>query len=106
MVKNPKGVQIVYDSRKRDGSHQIKINDEGNGFGDYAFCFDNSFSMNTKKNIFFEIFLLDKDGNFLNNYENINNRDLLAPIQGFERITTKVKNSLNKIEQLQVQLVI
>lgn len=34
--------------------------------------------------VFFEIFLLDKDGNFLNNYDTANDRDVLTPILGFE----------------------
>ncbi|KAI6176260.1 hypothetical protein M3Y97_00779200 [Aphelenchoides bicaudatus] len=103
-VKNPRNVQIIHDNRKRENSHKIQVDDPANGFGDYVFCFDNSFSTHTKKNVFFEIFLLDKDGNFLNNYEQINNRDLLTSVNDFERITTKVKNNLNQIEKLQVAL--
>ncbi|KAI6187470.1 hypothetical protein M3Y98_00247300 [Aphelenchoides besseyi] len=102
-VKNPRNVQIVYDHKKRDGNHKVEVTDPSNGFGDYAFCFDNSFSMQTKKTIFFEMFLLDKDGNFLNNYDSFNSRDILTPIIGFEKITTKVKGNLNEVERIQTQ---
>ncbi|KAI6236120.1 hypothetical protein M3Y95_00123900 [Aphelenchoides besseyi] len=99
-VKNPRNVQIAYDHKKRDGTHKIEVTDPSNGLGDYAFCFDNSFSMQTKKTVFFELFLLDKDGNFLNNFDG---KDILTPIIGFEKITTKVKGNLNEVERIQTQ---
>lgn len=34
-----------------------------NRAGDYQLCFDNSFSYQHRKIVFFEIFLYDKDGN-------------------------------------------
>jgi hypothetical protein len=83
-VKNPKNIQIVYDFKRREGTHRVEIKDPSNGPGDYAFCFDNSFSSMAKKNVFFEFFLLDKDGNFLNNYDAFTTNDLLTPIMGFE----------------------
>lgn len=39
------------------------------GRGDYAICFDNSFSIQTKKTVFFELYLLDEKGNYLNSYD-------------------------------------
>lgn len=104
LVKNPRNVQIAYDFKKREGSHRIDVSDPANGFGDYAFCFDNSFSMQAKKHVFFEIFLLDKDGNFLNNYESFKQQELFTSVVGFERITTKVKSNMNEVEKLQTQL--
>lgn len=32
--------------------------------GDYQLCFDNSFSYQTRKVLFFELFLLDENGSF------------------------------------------
>lgn len=32
--------------------------------GDYQICFDNSFSYQTRKVLFFELFLLDENGSF------------------------------------------
>lgn len=40
-----------------------------NGRGDYAICFDNSFSLQTRKVVFMEVYLLDEKGNYLNNYD-------------------------------------
>lgn len=37
LVKNPQNVQIVYDTRKKEGNHRIPI--ATNGVGDYTFCF-------------------------------------------------------------------
>jgi hypothetical protein len=48
--------------------YRISLDEPQNGRGDYAICFDNTFSYNSAKRIFFEIFLLDKDGNYLSDY--------------------------------------
>jgi protein ERP2 len=69
MLKNPKGVVLAQDVKRMDGAHKVELAQEQNGYGDYAFCFDNSFSVRTTKRVFFEIFLLDKEGNYLNDYD-------------------------------------
>jgi protein ERP2 len=107
--KSPKGVQILADYKQSYGNHKIDILAEQNGYGDYALCFDNSFSVQSKKHVFFELFLLDKDGNYLNNYDvfaSTQNRqqELDTQVDSFERITTKVKNNMNEVERLQSQL--
>jgi len=107
-LKSPKGVIITNDVRRTDGSHKVEIYDPQNGPGDYVFCFDNTFSYTTKKRVFFEIFLLDKDGNYLNDYDmNVlsNDQKYTAEHQlsSFYRITAKLKNNLNEVERMQSQ---
>uniref|UniRef100_A0AC34GWU7 GOLD domain-containing protein n=1 Tax=Panagrolaimus sp. ES5 TaxID=591445 RepID=A0AC34GWU7_9BILA len=107
MIRNPAGMQIFRDDRKTDANHRIEVGVHGRG--DYAICFDNSFSIQTKKTVFFELYLLDEKGNYLNSYDlfadaNKAKAELSMQISDFDRITTKVKNNLNRMEQLQSQL--
>jgi len=76
--------------------------------------------------VFFEIFLLDKDGNYLSDYdlkmskegygllaeqlENFNvcwgeenNKKIVYKWESFQRVTNKVKSNLNEIERVQSQ---
>ncbi|KAE9550710.1 hypothetical protein FO519_006076 [Halicephalobus sp. NKZ332] len=106
-IRNPSGVNVVRDERKTDANHRIDVLQ--NGRGDYAVCFDNSFSIQTKKTVFMEMYLLDEKGNYLNSYDvfadNNKARQMLSmQLSDFDRITTKVKSNLNRIEQLQAQL--
>lgn len=39
------------------------------GHGDYLFCFDNTFSIQSDKRVFFELFLLDAQGHFLGGFD-------------------------------------
>lgn len=50
MVKNPAGLIILHDFKKTDGNYKIKLVGN-NEHGDYAFCFDNSFSSTTSKTV-------------------------------------------------------
>uniref|UniRef100_A0A1I7SH68 GOLD domain-containing protein n=2 Tax=Bursaphelenchus xylophilus TaxID=6326 RepID=A0A1I7SH68_BURXY len=50
------------------------------------------------------MFLLDKDGNFLQNFDAFAADSLASSIAGFERITTKVKSNMNEVEKLQTQV--
>uniref|UniRef100_A0A8R1I7Q7 GOLD domain-containing protein n=1 Tax=Caenorhabditis japonica TaxID=281687 RepID=A0A8R1I7Q7_CAEJA len=50
---------LKQDQLKVDGSHRIELNQPG----DYQVCFDNSFSYQSRKVVFFEIFLFDANGN-------------------------------------------
>jgi len=65
ILKSPSGIIIASEQQKTDGSHKyflLKINlknifrivlDEPNhGRGDYAFCFDNSFSYSSDKRVY------------------------------------------------------
>lgn len=50
---------LVQETMKTDGSHKIEIKQ----LGDYQVCFDNTFSIQSRKVVFFEIFLMDETGN-------------------------------------------
>ncbi len=43
--------------------------DPNAGYGDYAICFDNTFSVQSKKTVFFEYFLLDERGDYLSGFD-------------------------------------
>ena len=105
-IKSPSGVITVNEPRKTDGSHKIKLDEHPNGRGDYAICFDNSFSYSSKR-VFFEIFLLDKDGNYLSDYDLKMSKEgyglLAEQLENFNRVTNKVKSNLNEIERVQSQ---
>lgn len=58
LLKSPKGIIVAQDVKRMDGNHRVRLEDESNGYGDYAFCFDNSFSVRTAKRVFFEVFLM------------------------------------------------
>ncbi|KAF7638601.1 GOLD domain-containing protein [Meloidogyne graminicola] len=108
-LKSPSGIIIVSEQKKTDGSHKISLDEQNNGRGDYAICFDNSFSYSSEKRIiiFFEIFLLDKEGNYLSDYDmKLSAKDsglLTEQFETFNRVTTKVKGNLNEIERMQSQ---
>ncbi|KAI1711296.1 emp24/gp25L/p24 family/GOLD domain-containing protein [Ditylenchus destructor] len=109
MIKSPKGVVIAHGERTTDGTHKIEVDQEGNGRGDYAFCFDNSFSYQSAKRVFFELFLLDKDGNFLSDYDlktlsKDQKYNAEFQVESFSKVTNKVKGNLNEVERLQSQL--
>jgi len=55
LLKSPKGQVVVQEVKRMDGNHRVRLDDEANGYGDYAFCFDNSFSVRTAKRVFFEM---------------------------------------------------
>nr|CAD2177825.1 unnamed protein product [Meloidogyne enterolobii]CAD2208245.1 unnamed protein product [Meloidogyne enterolobii] len=107
ILKSPSGIIIASEQQKTDGSHKIILDEPNHGRGDYAFCFDNSFSYSSDKRVFFEIFLLDKDGNYLSDYDmklSAKDSGLLAEqFETFSRVTNKVKGNLNEIERMQSQ---
>ncbi|VDN00767.1 unnamed protein product [Thelazia callipaeda] len=108
-ITSPKGVRIVDDAKKSDGSHRIDLSMENAGYGDYLFCFDNEFSIQSDKRVSFKLFLLDADGHFLGNFDQSLSvdaevlRTLDTHISNFQNVTTNVKNNLNIIERLQRQ---
>uniref|UniRef100_A0A3Q1FID3 Transmembrane p24 trafficking protein 1b n=1 Tax=Acanthochromis polyacanthus TaxID=80966 RepID=A0A3Q1FID3_9TELE len=57
-IVSPKGVQLVYESRRSDGVHVVEPTEEG----DYEICFDNSFSRFSEKMVFFEIIIEGQGG--------------------------------------------
>ncbi|CAB3409351.1 unnamed protein product [Caenorhabditis bovis] len=101
---------LVQDQLKTDGSHRLELNQPG----DYQVCFDNSFSYQTRKVVFFEIFLFDANGN-------LDEHDLSAmaktdselqqrmnalgvTIEDFHKRAYAIKNNLNKVEYHQALL--
>lgn len=48
---------------------RIDLNMTSAGYGDYTFCFDNTFSIQSEKRVFFELFLLDAAGQFLGGFD-------------------------------------
>jgi len=108
MLKNPKGIIIANDVKQQDGAHRIEINGENNVYGDYMLCFDNTFSYTARKRIFFEIFLLDNEGNYLSDYDinTLANSDKYAVqmhLTNFQRINTRLREQMNKVERIQAQ---
>uniref|UniRef100_A0A1I8EHT8 GOLD domain-containing protein n=1 Tax=Wuchereria bancrofti TaxID=6293 RepID=A0A1I8EHT8_WUCBA len=51
---------LLQEMMKVEGSHKFSMEESG----DYQLCFDNSFSYQTRKVLFFELFLLDENGSF------------------------------------------
>ncbi|KAJ1350213.1 hypothetical protein KIN20_005951 [Parelaphostrongylus tenuis] len=102
------GNKLAEDLMKTDGSHRVDLK----AAGDYQICFDNSFSYQARKVVFFEIFLLDEKGE-------ADERDMLKigvkdgssnlealdiPIAGFLDATNRIKSQLNKVEYYQAIL--
>lgn len=48
---------------------RVELTDKAAGYGDYTFCFDNSFSVQSEKRVFFEFFLMDASGQFLGGFD-------------------------------------
>ncbi|CDW53177.1 EMP24 GP25L domain containing protein [Trichuris trichiura] len=58
LVLDPKADVVAQDTRKSEGSYQIDLHMKG----DYQICFDNTFSYQTAKTVFFQVELLRADG--------------------------------------------
>uniref|UniRef100_A0A5S6PZQ0 GOLD domain-containing protein n=1 Tax=Trichuris muris TaxID=70415 RepID=A0A5S6PZQ0_TRIMR len=58
LVLDPKADVVVQETRNSEGSYQLDITAKG----DYQICFDNTFSYQTAKAIFFQVELLRTDG--------------------------------------------
>ncbi|VDO18934.1 unnamed protein product [Heligmosomoides polygyrus] len=101
---------LIQDSTKVDGSHRLEVSQSG----DYQFCFDNSFSYQARKVVFFEIFLLNEQGQtddidlekLATKDETLEKRmgDLGLTIAGFRNAMSVIKGQLNKIEYHQAIL--
>uniref|UniRef100_A0A1I7V830 GOLD domain-containing protein n=1 Tax=Loa loa TaxID=7209 RepID=A0A1I7V830_LOALO len=92
---------LLQETKKVEGSHKLSMTESG----DYQLCFDNSFSYQTRKVLFFELFLFDEDGSF----DETNMLEEFGPIrqeysglgfemQKFQKASNNIKNQLNKIE--------
>ncbi|GMR48350.1 hypothetical protein PMAYCL1PPCAC_18545 [Pristionchus mayeri] len=96
---------LAQETVKTDGSHKVELKESG----DYQVCFDNSFSYQTRKVVFFEMFLFDEkgqldeidiarlgaqpDGGFVKKME-----ELGISIESFHASAQRIKNELNKVE--------
>ncbi|VIO87933.1 Uncharacterized protein BM_BM4919 [Brugia malayi] len=92
---------LLQETKKVEGSHKFSMEESG----DYQLCFDNSFSYQTRKVLFFELFLLDENGSF----DETNMVEEFGPVrqeysglgfemQKFQKASNNIKNLLNKIE--------
>ncbi|KAE9421061.1 hypothetical protein Angca_008775, partial [Angiostrongylus cantonensis] len=100
--------KLYEDVLKTDGTHRVNLQVGG----DYQICFDNSFSFQSRKIVFFEIFLLDEKGEADERDVlkvgvgdgNANLETLGIPIAGFFDATNRIKSQLNKVEYYQAIL--
>ncbi|KAK6747962.1 hypothetical protein RB195_000895 [Necator americanus] len=101
---------LLQENMKTDGSHRLDLQSSG----DYQVCFDNSFSFQSRKVVFFEIFLMNekgetddhdfagialKDGDLEKKMEEFG-----VTIAGFHSSANRIKSQLNKIEYHQALL--
>ncbi|KAM3725091.1 Transmembrane emp24 domain-containing protein [Dirofilaria immitis] len=108
-ITSPKGLRLINDFKHTDGTHNVDLSMVSAGYGDYLFCFDNTFSIQSDKRVFFELFLLDERGHFLGGFDREISvgaevlSKLDTHVDNFQNVTTNVKNNLNIIERLQRQ---
>jgi len=103
-IKNPHGVIVAQDSKRSENVRKIDVSINK---GDYEICFDNSFSFQASKTVFFEIILEDKNGSSDDiAYGNIaiKVQQIAIAIEEFRETATKIKNNLNNAEKFQTQL--
>ncbi|CAJ0580146.1 unnamed protein product, partial [Mesorhabditis spiculigera] len=101
---------LIQETMKTDASHKVEIKQ----VGDYQVCFDNSFSYQSRKVVFFEIFLYDQAGN-LDDFDYVKAglqddrlkqrmADLGVTVEIFHGAATRIKNNFNKMEYHQAIL--
>jgi|UniRef100_A0AC35G0E4 protein ERP2 len=101
---------LVQEVMKTDGTHKVEIKQ----IGDYQICFDNTFSIQSRKVVFFEVFLMDENGNvedtdissFAKNDPNFFQRmqEIGITISEFHASFSRIKATLNKVEYHQAIL--
>jgi len=102
LVSNPNGQVLIQDMKKMDATHKIDVSTVK---GDYQLCFDNSFSYQASKMIFFELFLTDKDGAV----EQLDFQQMASNVAEIAHALTssvkdtvqRIKTNMNRAEQLQ-----
>jgi len=103
-IKNPYSVIIAQDTKMTENIRRIDVSINK---GDYEICFDNSFSFQSAKTVFFEIILEDKDGSSDDlQYDSmaVKAQEIAVAIETFRETATKMKNNLNNAEKYQTQL--
>uniref|UniRef100_A0A0N5A4E9 GOLD domain-containing protein n=1 Tax=Parastrongyloides trichosuri TaxID=131310 RepID=A0A0N5A4E9_PARTI len=105
-INGPHGEIIASDVKQSDGTHKIDITGERGGFGDYAICIDNSFSYQTSKLVYIEVYMLDHEGRYgsLNKLTNNGLSSLNEKISNFDLTSQSIKSKLNTIQQDQQHL--
>lgn len=102
-ISSPTGHVIFSDYRKSDGVHTVETED-----GDYAFCFDNTFSAVSEKVIFFELILdnMDQDVEDADDWkEYVHGTDMLdMKLEDIMDTINSVKARLGKSVQIQAVL--
>ncbi|MCP9265363.1 Transmembrane emp24 domain-containing protein 5 [Dirofilaria immitis] len=48
-ITSPKGLRLINDFKHTDGTHNVDLSMVSAGYGDYLFCFDNTFSIQSDK---------------------------------------------------------
>ncbi|KAI3420956.1 hypothetical protein GPALN_014583 [Globodera pallida] len=102
---------LKQDQMKTDGDHKVDITRPG----DYQLCFDNSFSYQARKVVFFEIYLYDANGNleeedvtkFASKSTDPAMQEMLKQVgmtvQQFQDSFTRIKSRLDRVEYFQGQ---
>lgn len=95
-LKNPNGYPLESDYKKSDNIHRLTAHVQG----DYAFCFDNNFSVYHSKTVFFEVIIeWDENAKIERTDEFAEIKDKLLPDSQFdfkeEKVQTMVKFSFS-----------
>lgn len=92
-ISSPSGHVIFSDYRKSDGVHTVETED-----GDYALCFDNTFSAVSEKVIFFELILDNMDQDIADS------EDWKEYIQGTDMLDMKLEDIMDTINSVKARL--
>uniref|UniRef100_A0A0K0EPB3 GOLD domain-containing protein n=1 Tax=Strongyloides stercoralis TaxID=6248 RepID=A0A0K0EPB3_STRER len=105
-INGPHGEEIVSDVKQSDGTHKIDVLSEKRGYGDYSICIDNSFSYQTSKLVYVEVYLLDHEGRYgeMNKLSNNAFSSMNDKISNFDITSQNIKEKLNIIQQDQQHL--
>uniref|UniRef100_A0A0K0G4V5 LD30746p (inferred by orthology to a D. melanogaster protein) n=1 Tax=Strongyloides venezuelensis TaxID=75913 RepID=A0A0K0G4V5_STRVS len=105
-IFGPHGEQIVSEVKKTDGTHKIDVLAANRGYGDYSICIDNSFSYQTSKLVYIEVYLLDHEGRYgeTNKLSNKVFNEMTDKISNFDIVSQNIRTKLNLIQQDQQHL--
>ncbi|CEF71102.1 LD30746p [Strongyloides ratti] len=105
-INGPHSEEIITDTKQSDGTHKIDVTAENRGHGDYSICIDNSFSYQTSKLVYVEVYMLDHEGRYgeMNKLSNGALSSLSDKISNFDMTSQNIKEKLNIIQQDQQHL--
>jgi len=109
LLTNPQSTLLIQDLRRTDHSHKIDV---AQVKGDYQLCFDNTFSYQASKLVFFQIFLFDVNGSteelefgkLSPSHASAKLQELGITVDAFAASMGRIRSSLNKAEQYQSML--